>query len=154
MAFITAPQPVITAASAGTVFHAFGQKITILLDGEKTGRNYTQWIDETPPGGGPPPHRHWNDDEWFFVLEGQVSFFDGNEWHSASPGASAFMPRGSIHTFKNNGTSTLKMLVTTAPSGFESFFSRCAAEFARPGGPNMPRIVGIAADHGIEFVQP
>jgi hypothetical protein len=41
----------------------------------------------------------------------------------------------------------------TTPSGFEKFFARCAEEFAKPGGPNMPRIIEIGVEHGIHFVQ-
>jgi hypothetical protein len=43
------------------------------------------------------------------------------------------------------------MLITTAPSGFETFFTRCATEFANPAGPDMQRIMEISAEHGIHF---
>jgi uncharacterized cupin superfamily protein len=29
-----------------------------------------------PAGGGPPPHIHRNEDETFYVLEGEVEFLD------------------------------------------------------------------------------
>jgi len=45
------------------------------------------------------------------------------------------------------------MLLMTTPSGFEKFFPRCAAEFAKTGEPDMSRIVQIGAEHGIHFVQ-
>jgi hypothetical protein len=64
------------------------------------------------------------------------------------------MPQGVVHTFKNAGPTALRMLVSTSPSGFETFFARCAEEFANPGGPNMERIFAISAEHGIHFVQP
>jgi uncharacterized cupin superfamily protein len=28
----------------------------------------------TPPGGGPGPHYHEREDEWFYIIEGRVSF--------------------------------------------------------------------------------
>lgn len=145
-------KPQIPAPATRPVLHAFGDTVSIILDGSMTGGKYTQWLNETAPGGGPPPHRHLEEDEWFFVIEGEASFFDGTTWHRAGPGGSAYMPRGSVHTFKNTGTTPLKTLVTTSPSGFETFFSRCAAEFAKPAGPEMARILEIAAEHGIEFV--
>jgi hypothetical protein len=52
----------------------------------------------------------------------------------------------------DNGA-VLRMWILTTPSGFETFFSRCAAEFARPGGPDMPKVIGFSAEHGIHFVQ-
>lgn len=146
----------LTEAGKGRVLHAFGEEAVILMDGGQTGGVCTQWLERTPPGGGPPPHRHRNEDELFHVLSGRFSFYDGQSgrWTEALPGASAFMPRGSVHTFKNTGTEPGTLLISTMPSGFETFFGRCAEEFARPGPPDMGKIMAIAGEHGIEFVQP
>ena len=38
------------------------------------------------------------------------------------------------------------------PAGFETFFSRCAEEFAKPGGLDMKRIVAISTEHDIHYV--
>jgi Cupin domain len=72
------------------VLHAFGEEVTILLDGELTSGTLTMWTEVTPPGGGPPPHYHLNEDEAFHVLEGRVAFFSGGEWHEVGPGAESF----------------------------------------------------------------
>lgn len=133
---------------------AFGEEIHLYLTGEETGGRFTQWLEITPPGGGPPPHYHTGEDEWFHVLEGTVSFFRDGIWQEAGPGTSVWCPRESIHAFKNTGESPSRMLLTTAPSGFEIFFARAAEEFAKPGGPDMPRAFEIAAEHGIHFVNP
>ncbi|MEP6601861.1 MAG: cupin domain-containing protein [Nitrospirota bacterium] len=135
------------------VLRAFGEEVTILLDGEQTGGRLTMWLETTPAGGGPPPHFHINDDETFHVLEGRVSFFHDGAWEEVGPGGSAFVPRGQLHTFKNVGEQNSLMLLSTAPAGFEVFFARCAEEFARPGEPDMPRVFEIAAEHGIHFVK-
>ena len=135
------------------VLHAFGEEVTILLDGERTNGKLTMWIEVTPPGGGPPPHYHLNEDESFHVLEGRVAFLGGGHWHEVGPGGAAFMPRGVVHTFKNIGNQPSRILLTTTPSGFERFFAHCAEEFARPCGPEMSRIVEIGVEHGIHFLQ-
>jgi quercetin dioxygenase-like cupin family protein len=135
------------------VLHAFGEEITIHLDGEHTGGKLTMWTEVTPPGGGPPLHYHRNEDETFHVLEGRVAFLLDGEWHEVGPGGAAFMPRGVVHTFKNVGDRPSRMLIMTTPSGFEKFLVRCAAELAKPGGPDMSRIIDIGAEHGIHFVQ-
>ena len=62
------------------------------------------------------------------------------------------VPRQSVHTFKNVGCQPGKLLVHITPSGFENFFAAEAAEFAKPGGPDMNRAVEIAAQYGIKFV--
>ena len=69
-------------------------------------------------------------------------------------GTAVFTPRGVVHAFRNPGDKPLRMLMHTAPSGFENFIARCAEEFAKSGAPDMARIVGIAAEHGIHFAKP
>jgi quercetin dioxygenase-like cupin family protein len=135
------------------VLHAFGEEITILLDGERTAGRLAMWTEITPPGGGPPPHYHVNEDETFHVLEGRVAFFLNKEWNEVGPGGSAFMPRGVVHTFKNVGDQPSRMLIATTPSGIEKFFARCAEEFAKLANPDMSRLFEIGVEHGIHFVQ-
>ena len=133
--------PALVAAGQKHPVHAFGEDVVFHLTGEQTGGTFTQWVETTPPGAGPPPHWHTMEDESFYVLEGRASFLMDGEWHEAGIGAAAFMPKNSVHAFKNIGDGPLRMLITTAPSGFETFFTRCAAEFANPAGPDMPRII-------------
>lgn len=131
---------------------AFGDEIFVHLGGADTGGKYAVCTNVTPPGSGPPPHYHNNEDEWFFPLEGRVEFFLNGSWQEVPPHSVVFVPRGTVHTFRNCGDTPLKMLIHTAPSGFEIFFERCAAEFAKPGPPDMERIMEISAEHGIHFV--
>ena len=148
------PSVSIHPAAGDRILRAFGEEIHLYFTGEETGGRFTQWLEITAPGGGPPPHYHTGEDEWFHVLEGTVSFFRDGTWQEAGPGTRVWCPRESIHAFKNTGDSPSRMLLTTAPSGFEIFFARAAEEFAKPGGPDMTRALEIAAEHGIHFVNP
>jgi mannose-6-phosphate isomerase-like protein (cupin superfamily) len=147
-----APSACIVPPSSGKVLRAFGEEVTILLSGNETGGHFTMWTEVTPPGGGPPPHYHVNESEWFFPLEGRVEFFKDDVWTEAPLGSAVFIPSGVAHTFRNSGDKPLRMLVQTAPSGFETFFARCAEEFAKPGPPDMSRIIEISAEHGIHYI--
>ena len=152
------PQPIPTIATTNPVrdrvLRAFGDELTVLLDGEQTGGAMLLGVINTSPGGGPPPHYHLNEDEWFLVQEGRASFFVGGQWQEVPTGTRVFLPRTVVHTFKNIGDQPLRMLFGTVPAGFEKFFVRCADECAKPNGPNMERIAQIAAEHGIHFAQP
>ena len=130
---------------------AFGDEVTIHLGAAETGGKYTMFTSVTLPGSGPPPHVHNNEDEWFFVLQGRAEFFRNGEWNEVPVGSAVFTPKGIVHAFRNAGDTPLRMLVQTSPAGFETFFSRCEAEFAKPGPPDMPRLIQIAAEHGIQF---
>lgn len=138
--------------SGGRRIRAFGDEITVHLGAAETGGLYTMFTAITPPGGGPPPHYHLNEDEWFLVLEGRAAFLKEGTWSEVPVGTAVFTPRGVVHSFKNAGDKPLRMLVHTAPSGFERFFARCAEEFARAEPPDMNRLARIAAEHGIHFV--
>lgn len=141
----------------GRNISAFGDDATILLSGKDTDGKYTMFISRTPPGGGPPVHCHMNEDEWFHVLEGHAQFFKDGQWLDGHAGASVYTPRGVVHTFRNAGTTPLKMLVHVAPSGFENFFSRCEVEFnnAKSEGrpPDMAALEKICGEHGIRIVK-
>ena len=132
--------------------HAFGDEVILHLTGAETGGQTTLFTGITPPGGGPPPHYHLNEDEWFLILEGRADFFLDGVWQEMPVGTSLYVPKGVIHTFRNAGDTPLKMLTQTSPSGFEHFMEDCAAEFAKPGPPDMGRIVEISAEYGIHFV--
>ena len=69
----------------------------------------------TPPQGGPPPHIHHLEDELIYVLEGEVELLVGERTIRETAGASAYAPRGILHTFKNVGTSPSRVLVVFTP---------------------------------------
>ena len=144
--------PAIVRQHKGRKLNALGEEITILLDGERTSGRLTMWTEVTPPGGGPPPHYHSMDEETFHVIDGRIAFLVDEQWQEVGPGGSMFMPRGSVHRFKNVGDQPSHMLITTTPSGFENLFARCAEEFSKPGGPGMARIIEIGIAHGVHFI--
>jgi mannose-6-phosphate isomerase-like protein (cupin superfamily) len=47
-----------------------------------------------PPNGGPPPHIHTREDETFYVLEGNPSFWVQDHWIDAGPGDFVNIPIG------------------------------------------------------------
>ena len=149
---MNASQPAVFAdLTNGRVLHAFGEEIMIHLDSESTGGTLNLWTELTPPGAGPPPHYHEHEDEWFVVQEGNVEFFSDGNWKAFAPGAVLFMPRNHVHGFRNAGQTTSRMLLTTAPGGFDRYLARCAEEFAKRGEPGMDHIIAISAEHGIHF---
>jgi quercetin dioxygenase-like cupin family protein len=146
--------PTLSLPGQGRVLRAFGEEVIMHLEAQQTGGAFSLWTEITPPGGGPPPHYHFNEDECFVVQEGQLSFFVEGQWRDVPVGSVVYAPRDSVHTFKNVGKEPSRLLVSTSPGGFETFFSRCAEEFAKPGAPDMQSIVEISAEHGIHFVEP
>jgi mannose-6-phosphate isomerase-like protein (cupin superfamily) len=148
------PLPVVVPPGAGRSVHAFGLELIFHLTGEQTGGRYVRATAIAPVGDpGPPLHYHENEDECFLVQEGRMSFYIDGEWNEVEPGTLVFVPKGVVHSLKNVGDTPARTLFSALPAGFEIFFTRCEAEFKKPGGPDMSRIVEIAGEHGIRFVQ-
>ncbi len=143
-----------TIPAKASVLLAFGQEMTVLLNGEQTGGRFTLLLNTAPPGAGSPPHYHKREDEWFYVLEGRAAFWRDGAWQEVPVGSAVFAPRNVAHGFKNVGDTRLRLLITLTPSGFEKWFARCAEEFAGLVVPDMQRIAALAAEHGMYFVEP
>jgi len=46
------------------------------------------------PGEEPPLHVHKNEDEWFYLLQGEVTFHVGGENYAGAVGSFVSFPRG------------------------------------------------------------
>lgn len=79
-----------------------------------------------PPGGSPPRHIHQDADEAFVILGGEVEFWLAGERFARGPGQTAFVPRGTEHTFRVLGTQPSRHLAILTPGGFEGFFADMA----------------------------
>jgi mannose-6-phosphate isomerase-like protein (cupin superfamily) len=86
-------------ANEGPAFFRGTHSVAILLDGKQTGEKFATVLVTSPPDGGPGPHYHDREDEWFYIVEGRVSFFMNGTWTDLSPGDCVYSPRGSIHAF-------------------------------------------------------
>ncbi|MDQ2081109.1 cupin domain-containing protein [Xanthobacteraceae bacterium Astr-EGSB] len=75
-----------------------------------------------------PLHRHSREDEYSFVLEGQLGALLGDDVVYASPGDLVFKPRAQWHTFWNAGHTPARILEIIAPAGFETFFREVVAQ--------------------------
>ena len=117
-----------------------------------------------PPGDMPPLHLHQLDEEAWYVLEGEMSFFvGGNEPTRIEAGAIAFGPKGVPHTYRVEGEHEARWLAICTPGDFERFVlagSRPAERHGLPphGDPaseqEIAAITALAAEHGIELLGP
>ena len=140
----------------GKTVSVLGDRYTYKAIGEQTGGAYG--LVETTvsaPSAGPPPHIHHGEDEAIYVLEGEVTFLLGEQTFTASAGAFAFVPRGTVHTFSNQGTREARLLVIISPPGFERAFEEMSTVAPRADQPpDMERLAAIAQKHKLEIVPP
>jgi quercetin dioxygenase-like cupin family protein len=132
--------------------------LEVLVTREQSGGRYDVLRTTVQPGGGPPPHRHAREDELFYVVAGEFQFIRNDEIFTAGAGTSVFLPRGSVHTFKNVGPTSGTLIVVTTPSGFADFVAaagieatdRSAAPIVTPGA--LVKLAEAAEDFDIELM--
>jgi mannose-6-phosphate isomerase-like protein (cupin superfamily) len=111
-------------------------------------------------GLGSPLHVHRNEDEWFYVTEGELTFWIGDDRITAPAGSFVYGPRGIPHAFAVSSAEA-RFILVTQPGGFESFVRALAVPAdtrtlppASVVPPAMEVMLATAAEHGIEILGP
>ena len=146
-------------AESGAMYWGPGDLYRFLVTGAESGGSYFAMEAFVPTGGGPPPHIHRNEDETFYVLEGDCTIRIGDETVIAGPGDFVNVPRGTVHSFRNDGEAPVRMVLTFTPSGMEGFFEETLERAFDPSldPPSdmdaiVARYVEAAPRYGLEFV--
>lgn len=141
-------------ADAETLIFPGAITLRVLLSGADTAGTHAVFEDIVEPGVGPGRHIHLEQDETFFILEGTFDIEVDGTRHHVEAGDVAFVPRGTVHAFKNVGRSRgrLRYVFSPALSIEEMFRAFFAAMQAGTLGPES--MADIAREHGQEFVGP
>ena len=67
------------------------------------------------PGGGHAFHKHPQQEEVIYAIEGQVEQWREDEKRVLGPGDSVFLPAGTVHASFNTGDGNAKLLAILAP---------------------------------------
>jgi quercetin dioxygenase-like cupin family protein len=88
----------------------------------------------TPVGTpGPPPHTHEDSAEAFFVTAGRLGVMADGEWTTLGPGGYVEVPRGAVHTFRNDGAEEVRTITIYDVPGFENWFEEFGYDMSEPG---------------------
>jgi quercetin dioxygenase-like cupin family protein len=100
--------------------------------------------------GGPPRHLHYEQDEWFYAVEGTFLFEVGDDRMTLRPGDSLFAPRKAPHVWASVGDRGGRILVAFEPAGqMEAFFRIVTQANAMP-----PQDAELHRAHGMELLGP
>jgi quercetin dioxygenase-like cupin family protein len=138
-------------AGAG-VRNPVGGRLVFKLVGEQSGGGMMVLESEPAPGEGPPLHVHQLQDEWIYVLAGEMRLRLGDEVVPAPAGSFAFIPRGVAHTWQNSGSEPAVLLGAVAPAGLERFFQRYAELPEEAAG--LQAFSALAPEFGMTVVGP
>lgn len=125
--------------------------VRFMISGEESGGGFSLVEHPMSPRAlAAPLHRHVLEDEYSFVLRGQVGALLGEEVLVAGPGDLVFKPRNQWHTFWNAGDEPASILEIISPAGFERFFE----ELSDLGGVTQapPEVLAdLASRHKLEM---
>jgi quercetin dioxygenase-like cupin family protein len=152
--------PIALGPGEGEHFWFFGGLTTVKADGAATGGRMMLTEQTAPRGSGSPLHVHHNEDEWFYVLDGELTIWVAGQTIVAPAGSFVFGPRDVPHTFIVSSDEARFLLVTQA-AGFEGFIRTLGAPApvaelppAPTAPPDMAPVLQAAADYGLEILGP
>jgi mannose-6-phosphate isomerase-like protein (cupin superfamily) len=106
-------------------FGSFG--VRFMIWSEESGGGFSLVEHPIPPRTLVAPlHRHTNEDEYSYVLEGRMGAQLGDEVVYAEERDLVFKPRAQWHTFWNASDVPCRILEIISPGGFEHLFRKMA----------------------------
>jgi mannose-6-phosphate isomerase-like protein (cupin superfamily) len=152
--------PIALQQGEGEALWFFGALAIVKASSETTAGRVTVIEHLAPQGSGAPLHVHHREDEWFYILEGELTFWVGGRIINAPAGSFVYGPRDIPHTYTVRSPQA-RSLVVTEPAGFEKFMRALGSPAASPtippasiALPSPDRIKAAAAEFGLEILGP
>jgi quercetin dioxygenase-like cupin family protein len=152
--------PIALRDGEGEALWFLGQLVTIKSSTETTGGRVSVSETLAPRGSGSPLHVHHNEDEWFFVIDGELTFWVGGDVIDARSGSFVYGPREIPHTFTVSSEQA-RFLLVAEPAGFEGFvraLGQPAQQRVIPPAatepPDVEAMARLAGEYGVEILGP
>ena len=152
--------PIAHAQGEGDARWFLGALSTIKASAETTAGRVAVTENWAPRGHGSPLHVHHNEDEWFYVLSGELTFWIDGQVTTAAAGSFVYGPRDVPHTFTVSSDDA-RFLLVMEPAGFENFLLHLSEPATAPTLPPAPveppaleTMMAAAAEYGIEILGP
>lgn len=160
MSVASSAKPIVHQRSEGDARWFLGGLSVIKASGETTAGIVAVTENWAPRGYGSPLHVHHREDEWFYVLSGELTFWIGGETTIAREGSFVYGPRDVPHTFTVSSNEA-RFLLVVEPAGFENFLlalSEPAQSLTLPPAsakpPALDAMMAAAATHELEILGP
>jgi quercetin dioxygenase-like cupin family protein len=127
-----------------------GLGVRFMVDGADSGGGFALVEHPIQPRAlAAPTHTHTHEDEYSYVLEGEVGVQVGDEVTVGRPGDLIFKPRGIPHAFWNAGDQPARLLEIISPAGFERYFEELDPLVPADGPPDIEGIAALQARYGL-----
>jgi len=145
----------------GDAIWFLGTLVTLKATAQTTAGRVAVIDNLAAPGFGSPLHVHRREDEWFYVTEGELTFWVGGTVITAPVGSFVYGPQDVPHTFMVTSAGNARFLLVVEPAGFDEFVRQIgqpAATLTLPPPsdepPDVARLAAVAAEYGVEILGP
>ena len=136
------------ASIDGIVWNILGQ---VYRPKQVTERSFA-WHATFPPETFVPPHIHPTQDEYVYILEGELTLVTGEGEHAAGPGDLVRLPMGKPHGLFNRSGGTIVCLFWVTPTA--KLYDLFVAIDALGDAQTPEAVVALAGEHEVEFLPP
>jgi quercetin dioxygenase-like cupin family protein len=126
-------------------------KTEIHLTGDETNGEFCLLVDYPPAGWSLPAHRHHNEAESIYVIEGDFEIDVDGAVSKLSAGQALHVPQRVVHSGVNVGQVTGCRLLIFSPAGVERLFFELGAS-SPDSEIEMTEAIAAARRYGWEFV--
>lgn len=136
------------------ILDVLGEPCLVKLAGADTNNAFAVVHLTVPKLAGPPLHRHSKEDEWFYILDGELTWEVDGQRFTGGAGSSAFAPRGVAHTYQNFTDEAAHILVVVTPAGLDRFFEALSTMNKGLSQPDFARVEQLMNSYGMELLGP
>ncbi|MBA3264785.1 MAG: cupin domain-containing protein [Nocardioidaceae bacterium] len=140
-------QVVVRPRGTGPATWAMGSLFERLASADETAGQLGVSLVTQPPGIASPLHRHTQEAEAFYLLEGTMTYLAGDDIYHLEPETFIHLPQGIPHAFRITGDQPARFVALTVPGGLMSLYDEVgvpAQERRLPGDDGTPLAEEIA----------
>lgn len=142
-----------TPAAEGERISFMGMDLVWKITSEMSGGALVSFVQIGPPGTGVPMHIHHRDEEYIYLIEGELVFRLGDETFEVHAGDVVYMPKGELHGFRIAGDNPARILFTLVLAP-DADYERMFAAFVGKTIDDFDEICAIASRNGADFLVP
>jgi quercetin dioxygenase-like cupin family protein len=154
-------KPIFIQSGEGFSSWVLGDLYTFKAKSEETGNAYALIEIVMQADSAVPPHIHTQENESFYIQEGEIEFQLGEKTIVATPGTFVHSPKGQPHSFRNMGEKPAKFLCWLTPSGLEKFFIEVGVTVSDKNttspavtSTDIEKLITTAPKYGLEILLP
>jgi quercetin dioxygenase-like cupin family protein len=132
----------------------------VLATSASTGGAYSMVHHMAPSGHATPYHLHHDEDEAFYVLDGEFTFIADGKKTVLGAGGYIFLPRLIPHGIRCSGSAPSTMLILAMPgTGFVGMMTEMAEPATErvlpvPSAPDIEKLTRLCAKYKIDILGP